>query len=129
MAPAGSSERIIVGATGPLEGRVVISGAKNSVLKLMAATCLAEGTFVLRNVPNIADVACRGDLLASMGMTVTRTAAAELTIVHPPGIVPEARDELVERIVGPRSWCWARSWPATVALGRPCRVAMTSGRV
>ena len=44
-------ERIVVRPNGPLEGRVRASGAKNSVLKLMAATLLAEGTFVLRNVP------------------------------------------------------------------------------
>ena len=94
----GSSERIIVRPGGPLEGRVTIGGAKNSVLKLMAATCLAEGTYVLRRVPCITDVDCMADLLASMGMTVTRTAPDELTIVHPAGIVPEAPYELVERM-------------------------------
>ncbi len=64
----------------------------------MAATCLAEGTYVLRNVPAISDVDHMGDLLASMGMTVTRSEPHELTIVHPPGIVPEAPYELVERM-------------------------------
>jgi UDP-N-acetylglucosamine 1-carboxyvinyltransferase len=98
MLSTGSSERIVIGPSGPLEGRVTISGAKNSVLKLMAATCLAEGTYVLRNVPCIADVTGMGDLLASMGMTVARTAPDELTIVHPDGIVPEAPYELVERM-------------------------------
>ena len=47
---------LIVRPSGPLEGEIPISGAKNSVLKLMAATVLAEGTSVLRNVPEIADV-------------------------------------------------------------------------
>jgi UDP-N-acetylglucosamine 1-carboxyvinyltransferase len=98
MPVPGSSERIIVHPGGPLEGRVTVGGAKNSVLKLMAATCLAEGTYVLHRVPRITDVDCMGDLLASMGMTVTRTAPDELTIVHPPGIVPEAPYELVERM-------------------------------
>jgi UDP-N-acetylglucosamine enolpyruvyl transferase len=36
-------DRIIVHPDGPLEGTVAISGAKNSVLKLMAATTLASG--------------------------------------------------------------------------------------
>ncbi|MEI7592368.1 MAG: UDP-N-acetylglucosamine 1-carboxyvinyltransferase [Actinomycetes bacterium] len=98
MAVSGSSERIVVRPGGPLAGRVRISGAKNSVLKIMAATCLAEGTYVLRRVPAITDVECMSDLLASMGMTVTRTAPDELTIVHPPNIVPEAPYELVERM-------------------------------
>ena len=40
----------------PLEGTVRVGGAKNSALKLMAATLLAEGDYVLRNVPRITDV-------------------------------------------------------------------------
>lgn len=98
MQVPGSTERIIVRPSGPLSGQVTIGGAKNSVLKLMAATCLAEGTYVLRNVPHITDVTCMSDLLTSMGMTVTRSAPHELTIDHPAGIVPEAPYELVERM-------------------------------
>ena len=98
MDSSGAADRIVVRPGGPLAGTVVIGGAKNSVLKLMAATCLAEGTYVLRNVPAISDVDHMGDLLASMGMTVTRTEAHALTIHHPPGIVPEAPYELVERM-------------------------------
>jgi UDP-N-acetylglucosamine 1-carboxyvinyltransferase len=91
-------EPIVVRRSGHLSGSVKIGGAKNSVLKLMAATALAEGRFVLRNVPAIADVECMSDLLASMGMTVTRTGAHELTIDRPAEIVPEAPYELVERM-------------------------------
>ena len=54
----------MVRRSGPLSGTVTVGGAKNSVLKLMAATALAEGRYVLRNVPAIADVDCMGDLLA-----------------------------------------------------------------
>src|SRR3712207_8322729 len=43
------------------------SGAKNSALKLMAATLLAEGDYVLRNVPRITDVVYMGELLEAMG--------------------------------------------------------------
>src|SRR3712207_6951295 len=39
-----------------LAGDVHVTGAKNSVLKVMAACLLAEGTSTLRNVPDIADV-------------------------------------------------------------------------
>ncbi len=90
-------ERIRVRASGPLEGRVRISGAKNSVLKLMAATVLAEGTFVLRNVPHIVDVDCMADLLRSIGLTVDHTGDV-LTITRPAEITPEAPYELVERM-------------------------------
>lgn len=47
---------ILIRRSGPLRGEVAIPGAKNSVLKLMAATLLADGAFVLDNVPDIADV-------------------------------------------------------------------------
>lgn len=82
----------------PLEGTVTVGGAKNSALKLMAATLLAEGTYVLRNVPAIADVETMADLLTSMGVDVTRTAPHELRIVRRGECEPEAPYELVERM-------------------------------
>lgn len=88
-------ERIVVRGGGPLEGRVAISGAKNSVLKLMAATVLAEGTFTIRNVPDITDVRLMSDLLRAMGLEVDQEGDV-LTIVRPAEIVPEAPYELVE---------------------------------
>lgn len=90
--------RILVRPSGPLSGAVPISGAKNSVLKLMAATVLAEGRFVLRNVPAISDVGCMSELLRSMGMAVERTAVHELTIDRPATVIPEAPYALVERM-------------------------------
>jgi len=91
-------DRIVVRPSEGLAGRVEIGGAKNSVLKLMAATCLAEGTYHLDNVPDISDVTGMCELLASMGMTVEREGPHRLRIDHPPGIVPEAPYELVERM-------------------------------
>jgi UDP-N-acetylglucosamine 1-carboxyvinyltransferase len=89
--------RIVVRPSGPLEGTVPINGAKNSVLKLMAATALAEGRYVLHNVPDILDVECMSDLLRSMGMIVER-GDHNLTIDRPSEITPEAPYELVERM-------------------------------
>jgi UDP-N-acetylglucosamine 1-carboxyvinyltransferase len=91
-------DRIIVHRSGPLSGTVPIGGAKNSVLKLMAATTLAEGRYVLHNVPRITDVDCMADLLRSMGMVVEATPGHDLVIDHRPGLVPEAPYELVERM-------------------------------
>lgn len=88
-------ERIRVRGGGPLSGRVPISGAKNSVLKLMAATVLAEGTFTIRNVPAITDVVLMADLLAAMGCEATLDGDV-LTVVRPADITPEAPYELVE---------------------------------
>src|SRR5205823_3231570 len=49
-------DRFVVRPGPPLEGSVAIGGAKNSALKLLAATILAPGEHVLHNVPRIADV-------------------------------------------------------------------------
>lgn len=90
-------DRFVVRPGPPLAGSVRASGAKNSVLKLLAATLLAEGTHVLRNVPRIADVDTMCDLLESMGVEVNRQ--GDVLHVHRPAeIVPEAPYELVERM-------------------------------
>ena len=60
-----TEDRILIRRAGPLRGEVAIPGAKNSVLKLMAASLLADGCFTLTNVPAIADVSIMADLLAS----------------------------------------------------------------
>ncbi|MEE9444468.1 MAG: UDP-N-acetylglucosamine 1-carboxyvinyltransferase [Cocleimonas sp.] len=54
----------------PLDGDVVISGAKNAVLPLQAATLLAEGKMTIRNVPRLKDVATLAKLLEGMGVSV-----------------------------------------------------------
>lgn len=84
--------------SGPLEGTVRVSGAKNSVLKLLAATLLAPGEYVLRNVPAIADVDWMADLLRHLGCTVDRPEARVLRVVRPEEIGHEAPYELVERM-------------------------------
>ena len=75
-----------------------MAGAKNSVLKLLAATLLAPGEHVLRNVPDIADVEVMSELLRTMGCTVTRAEPDVLHVVRPPAITPEAPYELVEQM-------------------------------
>jgi UDP-N-acetylglucosamine 1-carboxyvinyltransferase len=54
-----------------LVGEVYVGGAKNSVLKLMAASLLAVGKSTIANVPAIADVEIMSDLLRRLGCTVT----------------------------------------------------------
>ncbi len=58
---------IVVTPSGPLSGTVRAGGAKNSVLKLMAACLLAEGRHVLTNVPRISDVDIMAEVLGAMG--------------------------------------------------------------
>lgn len=78
------SDRFLVSGGARLSGEVAVGGAKNSVLKLMAAALLAEGTTVLTNAPEIADVPLMADVLRGLGAvvdmdgeTVTITAPAE----------------------------------------------------
>ena len=91
-----SIEQIRVRGGGPLEGTIPVSGAKNSVLKLMAATLLAEGTYHLHNVPRITDVDLMSDLLCATGCSVARDGTT-LRIDVPAEIEPVAPYEIVEQ--------------------------------
>ncbi|MEI7966590.1 MAG: UDP-N-acetylglucosamine 1-carboxyvinyltransferase, partial [Actinomycetota bacterium] len=90
--------QIVVRRSSMLDGEVQVPGAKNSVLKLMAATLLAEGEYRLTNVPDIADVGTMCELLEALGMSTQRVSAHELVIVNSGGITPIAPFELVDRI-------------------------------
>ena len=92
------AQTIAVRSTGPLEGTVVVPGAKNSVLKLMATTLLTDGTFELTNVPNIVDVSIMGDLLEAIGVDIERPAPDRLLLTNTGNLTPIAPYELVERI-------------------------------
>lgn len=50
-----------------LEGVVETSGAKNAALPILAATILARGAFVIRNVPDVADVSTMLRILRALG--------------------------------------------------------------
>ncbi len=89
---------ILVRASGPLRGSVTLQGAKNSVLKLLAATTLAQGTTTLHDVPEISDVGWMSDLLVAMGATVERPGAGTLVVHMPADLVPEPPYELAARM-------------------------------
>ena len=92
------SPRIIVRRSGPLSGNVQVPGAKNSVLKLMAATLLAEGEYVLTNVPAIADVDTMSDLLTALGVLTKWLGPHELSLTNTGTISTEAPFENVDKI-------------------------------
>ncbi|GGG01171.1 UDP-N-acetylglucosamine 1-carboxyvinyltransferase [Rhodococcoides trifolii] len=64
------SSRFLVTGGGRLAGEVSVGGAKNSVLKLMAAALLAEGTTTITNCPDILDVPLMADVLRGLGCEV-----------------------------------------------------------
>ena len=60
-------DKLIIEGGRPLTGLVRVSGAKNSVLPILAATILAEGPVQLHNVPELRDVSTMAKLLEEMG--------------------------------------------------------------
>jgi len=93
-------DRFLVEPNGPLSGTLTVGGAKNSALKLMAASLLAQGRHVLTNVPRIVDVDIMSEVLGAMGAEVCRRPDGALVIDSPSlaDLTPEAPYELVERM-------------------------------
>jgi UDP-N-acetylglucosamine 1-carboxyvinyltransferase len=60
--------KILIAGGVPLAGEVTISGAKNAVLPILAATLLADEPITLGNVPHLRDVTTMVELLGRMGM-------------------------------------------------------------
>ena len=59
----------------PITGRSPSRSAKNSALKLMAATVMAPGVTTLTNVPDIADVHVMGKVLKRLGAHIMSRAS------------------------------------------------------
>ena len=92
------SGQIVVRRVGELHGTIDVPGAKNSVLKLMAATILADGTYELTNVPSIVDVTIMAELLAAIGIRTEVPEPGRLRMTNSGDLTPVAPYELVERI-------------------------------
>ena len=72
--------KYIVRQSGPLRGEVTISGAKNAVLPLMAATLLNDQECVIRSVPHLRDVQVMKEILESLGSEIEETETGEFHI-------------------------------------------------
>jgi UDP-N-acetylglucosamine 1-carboxyvinyltransferase len=82
-----------------LQGEVRVTGAKNSVLKLMAAALLAQGRSTIHEVPDILDVAIMGELLRRLGCEVEHSREmAVVTIDVPERLQHRADYDLVRRM-------------------------------
>ena len=68
-------EKIIVEQSPPLSGVVRVSGAKNSVLPILAASLLSTEKCILEDVPSLKDVEVLCELLTSLGADVLRKTA------------------------------------------------------
>ena len=64
-------DKIIIRGNNPLSGTINISGAKNAVLPVMAATLLAPGQYTIHKVPDLRDTRTMMKLLNIIGATTT----------------------------------------------------------
>lgn len=118
--------KFIVKQSGPLRGEVDVSGSKNAVLPILAATLMAEGKCEIYDVPNLRDVDVMCRILRSMGASVeedwdTHTITTQIDHV----LADEVPYELVKRMrasifaMGP---LLARTGKARIALPGGCSI-------
>jgi UDP-N-acetylglucosamine 1-carboxyvinyltransferase len=121
-------DKIIVEGGARLQGEVVVSGAKNAALPILAASLLSEGSHLFRNVPRLADVATMCKLLGTMGAMAERGSGRRgdaIAIEVPAKVNPEAPYELVKTmrasvlVLGPLV---ARHGRARVSLPGGCAI-------
>lgn len=118
--------KFIIEQSGPLTGEVEISGSKNAVLPILAATLLADGSFEIDDVPNLRDVDVMCRILRSMGAEVTEDRENHIIRVEnsqistsevPYGLVKKMRASIV--VMGP---LLARTGRARIALPGGCSI-------
>ena len=82
-----------------LSGEVSISGAKNAVLKLMAAALLAKGTSTIHNVPELTDVTIMLNVISDLGAKTSYDKVAKTVTIDATDITSvTAKYELVSRM-------------------------------
>ncbi len=118
--------KFLVEKSDPLRGEVTISGAKNSVLPILAATLLSKETCEIDEVPDLKDVVILCDLLKSLGATVDRDITNSLVKINAKNISDNcAPEDLVKMmrasilVMGP---LLARTGKAVINLPGGCAI-------
>jgi len=121
-------DSIVIHGGNRLNGQIEVSGAKNSAIKLMAASILTDQPLLLTNMPRLADTRFLGQLLQQFGVEVTERDgadgqetlfhAAELTSTFAPyDLVRQMRASF--NVLGP---LLARTGNAKVSLPGGCTI-------
>ncbi len=118
-------DKLIITGGRPLRGEVRISGAKNAALPILAATLLADGPVILRNIPHLRDITTTMELLGRMGvgllvderMRVRVDASSVRKFVAPYELVRTMRASIL--VLGP---LLARFGRAVVSLPGGCAI-------
>ena len=117
--------KYIVQNSGPLRGEVTVSGAKNAVLPLMAATLLTEDTCEIFDAPALKDVEIMCKLAAALGAKVDRDEDNDLVRINGTITTSHAPKELCELmrasilVMGP---ILARTGEAVIPLPGGCAI-------
>lgn len=90
--------KYIVEQSGPLRGEVSISGAKNAVLPLMAATLLSDDECIIDAVPHLADVSLMKEILSSLGSEIKVIGASTISVRTEDILSTELQKDLVSRM-------------------------------
>ena len=72
--------KLLIQGGAPLRGEIRISGSKNAVLPILAATLLTDEPVSIGNVPHLHDVTTLVSLLGDMGTTVTINEKMGITV-------------------------------------------------
>jgi UDP-N-acetylglucosamine 1-carboxyvinyltransferase len=73
-------DKLVIQTSPPLEGSVVISGAKNAALPLLITCLLSDRSCTFNNVPNLRDINTSLLLLAELGVTVSQLTNNTVTL-------------------------------------------------
>lgn len=121
-------DSIVIQGGNRLNGSIQVSGAKNSAIKLMAASILTDQPLLLTNMPRLADTRFLGQLLQEFGIEVTEGEGADgqQTLFHAPKLTSTfAPYDLVRQmrasfnVLGP---LLARTGEAKVSLPGGCTI-------
>lgn len=116
-------DRLVIEGGRRLSGKIAVSGSKNAALPILFAAILCEGETLLRNVPDLRDIATTLRLLETLGCeTAKETGAVK---IRPTALSPEAPYDLV-RTMRASALCLgpllARIGHARVALPGGCAI-------
>jgi len=119
------SEFIITGGS-RLEGDITVSGGKNAVLPIMAASVMARTPCVLHNAPDLVDVRVMSEILRGLGAVVERVNSGRSLYIDPSDLSNTVVDEALMRqvrssifLIGPLV---ARMGKATVSYPGGCDI-------
>lgn len=71
-------QKFIIEGGQELKGTIRVSGSKNAGLPILAATLLADGRSIIRNVPDLSDIRTMVEILRELGVEVEKRGEGEL---------------------------------------------------